>query len=309
MRDIATLNRDCTSTTEIGYAKINLALDVTGRLDNGYHLVKMIMESISLSDTLTYTCSSESGIRLTCDLSGISTGTEVLELSSGEDNLIVRAARALLNAAGVDESQIGLDIALVKNIPMAAGMAGGSADAAATLRAINRLYDCGMSIDELCAIGVKLGADIPYCIRGGSYLSEGIGEVLTAIAMPPKAHILVIKPNIDVSTKYVYEHLDTEGVETHPDVDGMVEALAKGDLIGITDRLGNVLRDVTVGKYPIVLELEEFMKEHGAMNALMSGSGPTVFGIYDDELRCRQAMELAQKQYADMYIATAEFVN
>lgn len=309
MRDIAVLNRDKETTTETGYAKINLALDVTGRLDNGYHLVRMIMESIGLEDTIEITCSETPGIRLTCDLSTISTGAEAASLSCGEDNLIVKSVRAITAAAGIDDGLVGLDMKLTKRIPMAAGMAGGSTDAAATLRAINRLYDLGFTLDELCNIGVKLGADIPYCIKGGSYLSEGIGEILTPVAMPPQASILIIKPDIDVSTKYVYEHLDTEGVEVHPDVDGMLGAMAQGDLPGVASRLGNVLRDVTVGKYPIVLELEEFMKEQGALNALMSGSGPTVFGIYDSAQKCDAACAVAKEKYTDMYVAVTGFVG
>ena len=315
MRNITDLNINKVKEVETGYAKINLALDVTGRLDNGYHLVKMIMESISISDTIEITCSAIPGIRLSIDLSAIIVGAKETVLSAGEDNLIVKSVRGLMDyckSKGLIEdkalAELGLDIHLTKCIPMAAGMAGGSTDAAATLRALNRLFEFGLSTDELCAIGVKLGADIPYCIRGGSYLSEGIGEVLTPVAMPPKADILIIKPNIDVSTKYVYEHLDTEGVETHPDVDGMVLALENKDLVGVTSRLGNVLRDVTVDKYPIVLELEEYMKENGALNSLMSGSGPTVFGIFDSKESCKAALTAAKQKYTDMYVSMAEFV-
>lgn len=301
MNNIQGLNEKGISITEEGHAKINLALDVTGRLDNGYHLVKMIMESIELKDELTFTCSTRPGIRL---MQTIQNGTKegMEQLSAGEDNLIIKAARALLARSMEDISQVGLDIQLIKNIPMAAGMAGGSADAAATLRALNRLYDLGLSIEELCEIGVTLGADIPFCIREGSYLSEGIGEVLTPVSVPPKAYIALVKPPIDVSTKYVYEHLDSEGVPTHPDVDAMIANMEKGDLDSTAKLLGNVLRDVTIGKYPIVAELEDFLVARGAKGALMSGSGPTVFGLFADSMTCHKAVEEARELYPDMYV-------
>lgn len=288
------------TTDEKAYAKINLALDVTGRLDNGYHLVKMIMESISIHDDLHFACSKEPGIRMTCNAEG---------LSCGDDNLIIRAAVALLKAAGIDPAGFGMDIHLEKRIPMAAGMAGGSSDAAAVLRAVNRMLGLGFDTDKLCEIGVGIGADVPYCIIGGSALAEGIGEKLSSLPQPPvDAYIAVIKPGIDVSTKFVYEHLDTEGVKIHPDVEGMIRALEGSDTKGIADRLGNVLRDVTVNAYPIVLELEKFLKNSGALNALMSGSGPTVFGIFDDKDKCEKAIESAHDLYPDMFAQTARFV-
>lgn len=300
MTDINLLMQNKTTTTERAYAKINLALDVTGRLENGYHLVRMIMESISIYDDLSFICSSNPGIRMSCNVPG---------LSCGEDNLVVKAAKAVLLEAGIDSGYFGLDIDLQKNIPMAAGMAGGSADAAAVLRALNRLLELNLDTEKLCDIGVKLGADVPYCVRGGSYLSEGIGEILSPLLSPPDgAFVAVIKPNIDVSTKYVYEHLDTEGVEAHPDVDGMMEALAAGNLRGITDRLGNVLRDVTINDYPVVAELEQFLVSKGALGALMSGSGPTVFGIFDSRDKCDCAIRDAETQYPEMFSQTAQFV-
>ena len=304
------------STKERGYAKINLSLDVTGKLPNGYHLVKMVMASVSLCDELTFAKSDKPGIRLVMaeDGNGVRSA-----LSLGEDNLIVKAARAIAdyyNDKILDLNTRGLDITLCKNIPMAAGMAGGSADAAATLRALNRLYDLDFSTDELCEIGVKLGADVPFCVRQGCYLSEGIGEVLTELpsinetikTQDKKAYIALIKPPIDVSTKYVYEHLDTEGVQIHPDVDKQIAAIQSGDLNMITDCMRNVLRDVTVPAYPIVLELENFLKTQGALNAMMSGSGPTVFGIFDDEEKCKGAVDRAKSVYPDMFADMVSFL-
>ena len=303
---VAVEDEEVMSTTEKAYAKINLSLDVTGRLPNGYHLVKMVMASISLYDELIFTLSDDPGIRLTMT-DGDGTHSA---LSLGEDNLITKAARALpLDLPG-------LDITLNKNIPMAAGMAGGSADAAATLRALNRLYDLGLTTDELCEIGVRLGADVPFCVRQGCYLSEGIGEILTELpglnntleAQGKKAFIALIKPPIDVSTKFVYEHLDTEGVSIHPDVDGQIEAIRSGSLSGIADRMRNVLRDVTVPAYPIVGELENFLKAEGALNAMMSGSGPTVFGIFEDEDKCRAAIAKAELKYPGMFTDAVTFM-
>ena len=305
-------------TMERGYAKVNLSLDVTGRLENGYHLVKMVMASIGICDELRFSKSDVPGIRLTMKEGSKRPELSQQELSLGEDNLIVKAARAILTEdrlaeKGIDIDTLGLDIELSKNIPMAAGLAGGSADAAATLRALNRLFDCGLSTEQLCEIGVRLGADVPFCVRQGCYLSEGIGEILTELpnlreGFGGKAFIALIKPPIDVSTKFVYEHLDTEGVTVHPEVDKQIEAISEGNLKLMTDCMRNVLRDVTVPAYPIVLELENFLKENGALNAMMSGSGPTVFGIFDDEDMCRNAIERAKIVYPEMYSGMTEFI-
>ncbi|MBQ9334885.1 MAG: 4-(cytidine 5'-diphospho)-2-C-methyl-D-erythritol kinase [Lachnospiraceae bacterium] len=298
--------------TETAYAKINLALDITGRLPNGYHTVRMIMETISIHDDLTIALSSGPGIGLSCDM--VSDTLAVSELSCGDDNLIVKAAHKLLEYAnargkvpGAPDSA-GLDMHLTKRIPMAAGLAGGSADAAAALRGINRLLDLGCSVEELCEIGVTIGADVPYCIQGGSRLAEGIGEQLSILTAPPKAHLLIAKPDIDVSTAYVYKRIDSSDDIRHPDIDGMIAALDRGDLKGLSSRLGNVLRDVTCEEHAIVPELEQFMRDNGALGALMSGSGPTVYGIFDDEQSCRQALEKVHAAYPDIYASDATFI-
>lgn len=251
------------------YAKINLGLDVVRRLPNGYHEVKMVMQSVGLWDELTLE-RAEGGITITTDADGLSTG---------EDNLIYRAARLMLDKYGCP----GLRVHLRKTIPIAAGMAGGSTDAAAVMKGINHLYRLGLSPAQLMEDGVAIGADVPYCILGGTALAEGIGEKLTPLPPLPPCHILIAKPDISVSTKYVYEHLDAGGLEAHPDIDGMVQAIRDGSLRGVLERMANVLETVTVPAHPVIADIKARMRELGAADSLMSGSGPTVFGIFRQE--------------------------
>lgn len=258
------------------YAKINLGLDVLGRRPDGYHEVKMIMQTVDLCDDLTLERRGEPGIRLLI---------EGADLPADDTNLAYRAAALLTEERGIRE---GVLITLKKRIPIAAGMAGGSSDAAAVMRGMNALFDLGYSMEGLKELGVKLGADIPYCIAGGTMLSEGIGEILTPLSPPPPCHLVVAKPDIDVSTAFVYGHLQADRLAFHPDIDGMAAALLAGDLKGVTDRMGNVLETVTVEAYPVIDRLKKRMCEGGAENALMSGSGPTVFGICRDEETARR---------------------
>lgn len=260
------------------YAKINLGLDVVRRLENGYHEVKMIMQTVNLYDELTLKRTT-AGIRLTSD-SG--------ELPLDENNLIYKAARLMQEHYGIAE---GVSVKLKKNIPIAAGMAGGSTDAAATMLAMKELFGLETSKAELMKLGVKIGADVPYCILGGTALAEGIGEKLTPLPKAPECHLLVAKPDINVSTKYVYEHLDAAGVTKHPDIDGMVNAIERGSLQGIIERLGNVLETVTISAYPVISVIKDRMKELGAQGSLMSGSGPTVFGIFTEQEKAIRAYE------------------
>lgn len=260
-------------------AKINLGLDVCRRLENGYHEVKMIMQTIGLYDTLTFTRKEEPGIELKIDRAGLDTG---------KGNLICRAAEMLFAEAGISP---GVEIFLEKRIPIAAGMAGGSTDAAAALLGLNDLLELGYPLERLQALSVKLGADIPYCLMGGTALAEGIGEVLTKLPAPPPCVLTVAKPDIDVSTKFVYENLHADTLAFHPDIDGMEAAIRNGSLSGITERMGNVLETVTVREYPVIDGIKELMKAAGAENALMSGSGPTVFGIFAEEETARKAAE------------------
>lgn len=264
------------------YAKVNLGLDVVRRLENGYHEVKMVMQTVGICDTLTLKKEAE-GIKITTD-SG--------EVPANEDNLVYRAAKLLKDNCGIAE---GVSIHLEKRIPVAAGMAGGSTDAAAVLKGMNTLFALGLSEEQLKKEGVKLGADIPYCIMGGTALAEGIGEKLTRLPKAPDCFLLVAKPDINVSTKYVYENLKLDKLEKHPDIDGMVEAIKAGDLAGVIARMDNVLQTVTEKKYTVIGELKRFMEENGAMKALMSGSGPTVFGIYDDKEKAEEAKTKLEK--------------
>lgn len=258
-------------TLEIkAYAKINLGLDVVRRLANGYHEVKMIMQTVGIYDTLTLQ-KTKPGIKVTTD-SG--------EVPADESNLVYKAARLLTDTCQIKE---GIAIHLEKRIPVAAGMAGGSTDAAAVLKGMNTLFSLGLSEEELKMLGVKLGADIPYCIMGGTALAEGIGERLEKLPPAPACFLLIAKPDINVSTKYVYENLKLSEIKKHPDIDGMKEAVKTGSLQGITSRMENVLESVTEEKYPVIKKLKLYMEENGALKALMSGSGPTVFGIYERE--------------------------
>lgn len=282
---------------ERAYAKINIGLDVLRRRPDGYHEVKMIMQTVDIYDDLILERTSEPGIHLQTDHE---------ELSAGQDNLICRAAALLMEAQKITE---GVNITLTKRIPIAAGMAGGSSDAAATMRGLNVLFDMGYTVEELQRLGVKLGADIPYCIVGGTMLSEGIGEILTPLAAPPDAHLAVAKPDIDVSTAFVYGNLHVEHLQEHPDIDGMAEALLHGDLRGVCDRMGNVLETVTVQKYPVIEEIKDLMREMGAQNALMSGSGPTVFGIFPDRRQAESAAAAIQKKWLARQIFVTNFHN
>ncbi len=260
------------------YAKINLGLDVVRRLENGYHEVKMVMQTIGLHDTL----------RLEKTKEGIALFVDSSEAPADENNLAYKAARLLKEHCGVAE---GISIHLQKRIPVAAGMAGGSTDAAAVLKGMNRLFSLGLSEEELCGIGVRLGADVPYCIMGGTALAEGIGEKLTVLPDAPDSVVLVAKPPVSVSTKYVYETLRLSEIEKHPDIDGMVRAVRKGSLAGIVSRMENVLESVTEKEYSVITGIKHFMEENGAKKALMSGSGPTVFGIYEDRADAEKAAE------------------
>lgn len=274
------------------YAKINLGLDVVKRLPNGYHQVKMVMQTVGIYDEL-FLERTESGILVTTD-SG--------ELPTDENNLIYKAAKLMQEKFGISE---GIRIHLRKNIPIAAGMAGGSTDAAATMKGMSRLFGLELEPQELMDAGVAIGADVPYCIMGGTALAEGIGEKLTPLDMAPDCFVLVAKPDISVSTKYVYEHLDAAGIERHPDIDGMVAAIEAGSLQGILDRMENVLETVTIPAYPVIADIKSRMRELGAVGSLMSGSGPTVFGIFLEERAAQAACEqLRQDQLAKQLFVT-----
>ncbi len=260
-------------------AKINIGLDVIRRREDGYHEVKMIMQSIRLFDRLTLTKSSTPGIHLK---------TNLRFLPVNEDNLVHQSARLLMEEFNISG---GLDIQLDKRIPVAAGMAGGSTDAASCMLAINQLYDLGLSKRQLMKRGLRLGADIPYCILKGTALAEGIGEKLSTIPQTPDCYILIAKPGIHVSTKYIYSHLVLDENTYHPDIDSMIAAMKKRNLKELCDNMGNILEAVTIPAYPEIATIKKCMMESGAIGSLMSGSGPSVFGIFDDPDKAKAAKE------------------
>lgn len=261
------------------YGKINLGLDVLRRREDGYHEVRMIMQTVGLYDVLTMKKLKEDEIKMTCNLSFLPTD---------ERNLVYKAVKLIKDKYQIKD---GVEINLNKRIPVAAGMAGGSSNCAAALKGMNKLFNLNLSIDELCEIGVHLGADVPYCIWGGTALSEGIGEKLSRVDAMPECYILIAKPGISVSTAFVYQNLDLSGLSKHPDINGMLECLKKKDLKGICDRLENVLETVTVKEYPIIQHVKAHLMKQGAMGALMSGSGPTIFAIFDDKKTADNALE------------------
>lgn len=263
--------------------KINLGLDVLGRRENGYHDVRMVMQTVYLYDQITLTKTKKPGIALE---------TNLFFLPVDENNLAYRAAKLLMDEFQVKE---GVHISLEKHIPVAAGMAGGSSNAAAVLFGINRMFSLGLSTEELMERGVTLGADVPYCIMRGTVLAEGIGEELTPLPPMPKCYVLIAKPPISVSTKLVYEKLDSHEIENHPDIDGILEGLQEANLKKIASRMGNVLEKVTIEEYPVIAKIKDMMKEHGALNAMMSGSGPTVFGLFDNKEVARAAADKIRK--------------
>ena len=274
------------------YGKINLGLDVLGRREDGYHLVKMIMQTVGISDTLemerfAMANSEDERVRLQVAYGQTAAGAPG-DVPEGKENLICRAAERMMDAYGLSG---GIRIRLTKRIPVAAGMAGGSTDAAAALMGIRELFDLTAADKELQQLALPLGADIPYCITGGTQLSEGIGEVLTPLDAMPDCCLIIVKPAISVSTGWVYRELDACGSIRHPDIDGQIDAIRRGDLRGMAERCGNVLEEVTAKEYPVIRRLEEFFLQRGALAARMTGSGPTVFAIYDDDKAGRAAYD------------------
>ena len=275
-------------------AKINLGLDVIGRRENGYHDVRMVMQTVGLYDRIIMTRIPEEEIRIK---------TNIGFLPVNENNLVYKAI--MKNKYKLDG---GIEVDLNKFIPVAAGMAGGSSDAACALFGMNRLFELNVPMRELMKLGVEIGADVPYCLMRGTALAEGIGEKLTRLPDMPFCHILIAKPPVNVSTKLVYEKLDNTDVKLHPDIDGIIEAIKLKDVALVASRMGNVLESVTVPLYPVIDSIKKDMIEHGAMNAMMSGSGPTVFGIFPDEqsmTACQQF--LRQKGEARQVYTTETF--
>ena len=271
-------------------AKINLGLDVVRKREDGYHEVRMIMQMINLYDKITLRKKTEPGITVTANLS---------YLPVNEDNLVYRAAKLLMDEFQVDG---GLEIELQKYIPVAAGMAGGSTDAAAVMVGVNRIFQLGLNKKQLMERGVKIGADVPFCIMRGTALAEGIGEELTPLPAMPHCSLVIAKPKIHVSTKFVYGNLKVRELTEHPDIDGQVQALRENDLEQLVARMGNVLETVTIPAYPVIDEIKHTMMKYGAMGAMMSGSGPTVFGIFEKEDKAQEVCRLLKKEKASKQV-------
>lgn len=267
------------------HGKINLALDVIRKREDGYHDVRMIMQSVGIYDRveIEFLGKSDNGSYQ------IEIETNLRFLPVNENNLAYKAAALLMEEFKLNYHIL---IRIKKMIPVAAGMAGGSSNCAAVMKGINKMFNLGLNEEELKKRGVKLGADIPYCIMGGTALSEGIGEILTPLKPMPECYIVLAKPYINVSTKFVYGNLKATELKSHPDIDGMIEAINKNDFYGMAKRLGNVLEIVTEKEYPIITQIKERMIELGAVNSIMSGSGPTVFGLFDDVEKAKYTYEV-----------------
>lgn len=276
-------------------AKINLSLDVLRKREDGYHDVQMIMQSISLHDKVFLDIIDEKGIKISCDKRWV---------PSNSDNIAYKAAKVLMDKFDLPK---GIAIKIVKNIPVAAGLAGGSADAAAVLKGMNKMFSLNLKQDELMELGKTIGADIPFCIKGGTMLAEGIGEVLTEIKPLKNMDILLVKPRISVSTAWVYKNLDLEKITSRPDTDYLISMIEKRDLQNLGNKMVNVLEEVTIKKHGIILEIKEKLVRLGALGNMMSGSGPTVFGIFENRLAAQKAYEKIKRDDRWVCILTEAF--
>lgn len=276
------------------YGKINLGLDVIRKRPDGYHDLDMVMQMVDVYDDVILT---------RIEGAEIVVRTDTAVLSNGKDNLAYMAAKMLMDEFGIDQ---GLEITIRKRIPIAGGMAGGSSDCAATLTGVNQMFDLGLSTEELMERGVRLGADVPYCILGGTAIARGIGDILTPLPTPPKCHVIIAKPPVSVSTAFVYGNIKPDKIKKRPDIDGMVSAIRTQDLYKLAKSLYNVMEDITVPQYPVIQEIKMVMLNNGALNSIMSGSGPTVFGLYDDKGKAEQTVELLkEKELTEQLYLTA----
>ena len=278
-------------------AKINLGLDVLGKREDGYHDVRMIMQTIHLYDRVEIKKTRSPHIHVE---------TNLYYLPVNEDNLVYRAAKLMKDEFQIKE---GVRIVLQKFIPVAAGLAGGSSDAAAVLGGMNRIFNLGLKQSKLMELGLKIGADVPFCIMRGTALAEGIGEKLTALPPMPKCPVLIAKPAISVSTKAVYEGLKLYDGMEHPDIDGVMEGIQQKDLKGVASHMGNILETVTIPMYPVIKDIKKLMMDNGALNAMMSGSGPTVFGLFPNEKEIRRAYDALKQSGLAKNVYTSDIHN
>ena len=273
------------------FAKINLSLDVLGRRENGYHDVRMVMQTVSVFDQITVE-------RIK---SGIELSTNLPYLPLDHNNLAYKAAQEFFRYTGINE---GVHIDISKRIPVGAGLAGGSSNASAVLKAMNKLFNAGLSLKELCKIGVNIGADVPYCVLGGTRLAEGIGEKLSPLPKMPKCCIVLVKPSFSISTKAVYEKIDSCTDYLHPDTEALIKGLEEKSLYKIASAMGNVLEEVSISEHPILEKVKEELCSLGALRAQMSGSGPTVFGIFKTYDEARNAKKQLWGKYKTVYICS-----
>ena len=278
-------------------AKINLGLDVIKKRVDGYHEVRMVMQTIRMYDQLDIEVSKDTGIRMETNLS---------YLPVNENNLVCKAAKLLMDEFDIRQ---GLDIHLKKIIPVAAGMAGGSSDAAAAMVGVNQIFQLGLSEQELMGRAVAIGADVPYCIMRGTALAEGIGEELTPLNDAPDCYVLIGKPGISVSTKFVYDNLKADEIKQHPNIDELVLAIQENDFYKMANNIGNVLEGVTIPNYPIIEQIKQKMLDNGATSAVMSGSGPTVFGLFDDEKKAMAARVALKESRVARQVFLTTFFN
>jgi len=273
-------------------AKLNLTLDVLGCREDGYHDLRMVMQSIALADTLTVSPGTGEGIQVRTNLSF---------LPNGDKNLAAIAARQFWKALGKDE--IPLDVDIQKRIPVCAGMAGGSSDAAAMLRGLNQQAGSPFTVTELAKIGERVGSDVPYCVMGGTALAEGRGEILTPLPALPKCHVVVCKPDFPISTPELFHRIDSVKVRRRPDTQGVLAALQAGDLAGVARRMYNVFEDVLSERQAAsVREIKQVLIECGALGATMSGTGPTAFGLFDDLEQAKEAYGRLAENYRETYL-------
>lgn len=260
-------------------AKVNLGLDVTGCREDGYHLVRMVMQTIHLFDSVQMEKTAEPDIQLT---------TNIRFLPVDEHNIAFKAARLLMDEFKLTQ---GVRIDIKKCIPVSAGMAGGSTDAAAVLYGMNLMYDLKLSQRQLAKRALTLGADVPYCLMRGTALAEGIGEKLTRLPAVPRCPVVIAKPGISVSTKWVYDRLSLDEQTKHPDIDQLITDIKQQNLNAMASHMGNILEEVTINEYPVIAQIKEHLLEHGALNAMMSGSGPTVFALFEERGAARDAAD------------------
>jgi 4-diphosphocytidyl-2-C-methyl-D-erythritol kinase len=278
-------------------AKINLGLDVLRKREDNYHEVRMVMQTVHLYDRIYMKRTRSPGIKIV---------TNLFYLPVNENNLVYKAAKLLMDEFGIRD---GIFINLKKYIPVSAGLAGGSSDAAAVLYGLNRIFNLGLTRRQLMERGVQIGADVPYCLLRGTALAEGIGEKLTTLPPMPKCRVLIAKPAISVSTKFVYGNLSLDAKTPHPNIERLMDAIKKRNLYEMANHMGNVLETVTIQQYPVISQIKAAMMEQGAIHAMMSGSGPTVFGLFEKKDEVKKAYQVIRTNNLAKQVFIADIYN